>query len=311
MPPGGGQAPVTRPATMSGSVPFRAGDWKCGADGCGYHNFAKNVSCLRCGASRAQAALIADSAGGLSTPGAMSSAGSMYSPGTHHTSDSLSSIFGSSQFQQSQSYPAPLPPSGGQSFSSYSGPQGPNSMGGMGMSGSGRGGMQIDSGDWTCTSCGYLNFRRRNNCLRCNSLNPSLNPNPIGVGVGNPPGMMGPPIMRGQQQQLLQQSSQQPQLSMLDTSIVDSFLTDEPERYRVPQSAGPGPSSSLLRSMNNLSLGPLTSPYSSQFGTIGTGPMTAPPVISDDEYEFGSKSASAVERLGFFSTRSGQDNKEV
>lgn len=38
-------------------IPFRAGDWRCGADGCNYHNFAKNVSCLRCGASRASAAL--------------------------------------------------------------------------------------------------------------------------------------------------------------------------------------------------------------------------------------------------------------
>lgn len=42
------------------SVPFRAGDWKCGNDGCGYHNFAKNVSCLRCGASRATAAIVAE-----------------------------------------------------------------------------------------------------------------------------------------------------------------------------------------------------------------------------------------------------------
>ena len=40
-------------------VPFRAGDWRCGADGCNYHNFAKNISCLRCGASRATAALSA------------------------------------------------------------------------------------------------------------------------------------------------------------------------------------------------------------------------------------------------------------
>ena len=46
----------------SSNVPFRAGDWKCGSEGCGYHNFAKNVSCLRCGASRASAALVADSA---------------------------------------------------------------------------------------------------------------------------------------------------------------------------------------------------------------------------------------------------------
>lgn len=43
-----------------GVVPFRAGDWKCGSEGCGYHNFAKNVSCLRCGASRAGAAMVAD-----------------------------------------------------------------------------------------------------------------------------------------------------------------------------------------------------------------------------------------------------------
>lgn len=44
-----------------GSAPFRPGDWKCGAEGCGYHNFAKNVSCLRCGSSRAGAAVVADS----------------------------------------------------------------------------------------------------------------------------------------------------------------------------------------------------------------------------------------------------------
>jgi len=47
-------------------VPFRAGDWKCGSDGCGYHNFAKNVSCLRCGASRAGAAVVADT--GFASP---------------------------------------------------------------------------------------------------------------------------------------------------------------------------------------------------------------------------------------------------
>ena len=46
----------------AGAVPFRAGDWKCGENGCGYHNFAKNTACLRCGASRAGAAVVADSA---------------------------------------------------------------------------------------------------------------------------------------------------------------------------------------------------------------------------------------------------------
>lgn len=43
-----------------GVVPFRAGDWKCGSEGCNYHNFAKNVSCLRCGASRNQASVVGD-----------------------------------------------------------------------------------------------------------------------------------------------------------------------------------------------------------------------------------------------------------
>ena len=45
-----------------GVVPFRAGDWKCGSEGCGYHNFAKNINCLRCGAPRSGAAVVADSA---------------------------------------------------------------------------------------------------------------------------------------------------------------------------------------------------------------------------------------------------------
>lgn len=49
-----------------GMIPFRAGDWKCGSEACQYHNFAKNVSCLRCGASRASASVVADS--GFNSP---------------------------------------------------------------------------------------------------------------------------------------------------------------------------------------------------------------------------------------------------
>jgi hypothetical protein len=48
-----------------GAVPFRAGDWQCGNEGCKYHNFAKNVSCLRCGASRSNAAIVAE--GGMNS----------------------------------------------------------------------------------------------------------------------------------------------------------------------------------------------------------------------------------------------------
>lgn len=46
-------------------IPFRAGDWRCGNEGCAYHNFAKNVSCLRCGASRNNAAVVAE--GGMNS----------------------------------------------------------------------------------------------------------------------------------------------------------------------------------------------------------------------------------------------------
>jgi hypothetical protein len=311
----------SRSSTMPGSVPFRAGDWKCGSEGCGYHNFAKNVSCLRCGASRAQAALIADSTGGLSTPASMTNMSSMYSTPSHHPSESLgSSIFTSSQFPPSQAYPAPLPPSSnmsGQSYpplggQAYAGPPSMNNqIGGMNMGGGKGGGPQMESGDWTCVSCGYVNFRRRNNCLRCNNFNPNLMA-PGGSSI------MGPPqgMMRGQQQQ----QSAPPHLAMLDTSM-DPFLADEgdhhPRHSRVPQSAGAIPSSSFLtRSMNNLSLGPLTSQYGSHsggaYGTIGGGPMTAPPGVSDDEYEYGSRSASAVDRLGsggFFTHRPGPDDE--
>lgn len=65
---GGGMGGMGGSSGRGGIVPFRAGDWKCGNEGCGYHNFAKNVSCLRCGASRSNAAVIAES-GMTSFPG--------------------------------------------------------------------------------------------------------------------------------------------------------------------------------------------------------------------------------------------------
>src|ERR1700712_388698 len=43
-----------------GSAPFRPGDWRCGQPDCLYHNFAKNVSCLRCGSSRANAMTVSE-----------------------------------------------------------------------------------------------------------------------------------------------------------------------------------------------------------------------------------------------------------
>ena len=58
---GGGYGMGGSGGGRGGVVPFRAGDWKCGNEGCYYHNFAKNVACLRCGASRNNAAIVAES----------------------------------------------------------------------------------------------------------------------------------------------------------------------------------------------------------------------------------------------------------
>lgn len=90
-----------------GIVPFRAGDWKCGSEGCGYHNFAKNVSCLRCGASRAGAAVVAE--GGMSgfPPG-----GSFGGPPSHMGS------------MESNSYGGMTPGSSGFGGSGMGGPPG-------------------------------------------------------------------------------------------------------------------------------------------------------------------------------------------
>ncbi|KAK3679855.1 Asparagine-rich protein (ARP protein) [Recurvomyces mirabilis] len=56
----GGMGGMGGSSGRGGIIPFRAGDWKCGNEGCAYHNFAKNVSCLRCGASRNNAAVVAE-----------------------------------------------------------------------------------------------------------------------------------------------------------------------------------------------------------------------------------------------------------
>lgn len=91
-----------------GIVPFRAGDWKCGNEGCGYHNFAKNVSCLRCGASRSNAAVVAES-GMTSFPGSNYGGGPPNMP---------------MQSMDSGSYGGMQQPSGGYGGSGMTGPPG-------------------------------------------------------------------------------------------------------------------------------------------------------------------------------------------
>ncbi|KAK5116195.1 hypothetical protein LTR62_008521 [Meristemomyces frigidus] len=147
---GGGYGGMSGSSGRGGIIPFRAGDWKCGNEGCGYHNFAKNVSCLRCGASRNNAAVIAE--GGMNNfqgsggpyggpPGGQSMVGSMDG-----------SSYGAGMTQGSSAYGGGSGMSGGysgQSFgppSSYALPSGhgapsPYMQGGYSQMGS-NGGMQ-------------------------------------------------------------------------------------------------------------------------------------------------------------------------
>lgn len=48
----------TTTSRSNSSVPFRAGDWNCLNNSCSYHNFAKNITCLKCGAPRVSMAVL-------------------------------------------------------------------------------------------------------------------------------------------------------------------------------------------------------------------------------------------------------------
>lgn len=146
----GGGGGMSGSSGRGGIVPFRAGDWKCGNEGCGYHNFAKNVSCLRCGASRSNAAVVAES-------GMTSFPGSNYGgPPPNMPMDSSS--YGGMQ-QPSGGYggsgmAGPPGGFGGQSFgppSSFALPSGiaapsPYMAGGYSQMGGNNGGMQSQGG---------------------------------------------------------------------------------------------------------------------------------------------------------------------
>jgi hypothetical protein len=115
-------------STLGASAPFRPGDWRCGVETCNYHNFAKNVNCLRCGAPRSQASIVADSTnfnamndpsfgmgqppmagtpgGGPFGPGAFAAPGGFPTPGFAAGPPSGYGI-------PSMGQPSPFPPMGG------------------------------------------------------------------------------------------------------------------------------------------------------------------------------------------------------
>ena len=123
-----------------GVVPFRAGDWKCGSEGCGYHNFAKNITCLRCGGPRSNAAVVADSGftSGMDAPSSFGmgpgSVASTPGPAPFASTGGGFSSFGGQQFGGpppttyglpsglgASAAPAPYPPMGQMNPGAYGG----------------------------------------------------------------------------------------------------------------------------------------------------------------------------------------------
>lgn len=60
------------------SVPFRAGDWKCSNDSCQYHNFAKNLCCLKCGLAKPASAGTSHQGAGNNAAAAAAAHGSIH-----------------------------------------------------------------------------------------------------------------------------------------------------------------------------------------------------------------------------------------
>lgn len=124
-------------------VLFRAGDWRCGNIRCGYHNFAKNLVCLRCGASRASAAVTAEGYWQQNARPKFQNLMDRGSIGCRQQRISLT--------QQAMAVPRPANYCGNNS-----------NLSGL-----------VKFDDWVC-SCGFTNFQRRENCLRCSAPGPML-----------------------------------------------------------------------------------------------------------------------------------------
>lgn len=148
--------------SFGGNVPFRAGDWKCGSEGCGYHNFAKNVCCLRCGASRATAAVVADHASGP-VNGSYSHNSYSHIPPVMSTSPPNHSVYPYSQLSINS-----VTANHGQNFGGQNGGNVSRFDDHGRFKEVSRPSVTTDQGDWLC-ECGFTNFRRRSNCLRCNA----------------------------------------------------------------------------------------------------------------------------------------------
>lgn len=161
-------------------VPFRAGDWKCRVENCGYHNFAKNMTCLRCGAGRSMGSIndpVSMQNGNGNTAlhqqqngrtrsygGPIKSMGQNIQPQNRSTGnmsmmpDIMNSMYGSNSYNGTASN------LNGSTAPSYMSQSLDSTNGAVEMPGRARSGS--DYSDWVC-ACGFSNFQRRSHCLRC------------------------------------------------------------------------------------------------------------------------------------------------
>ncbi|CCJ30911.1 unnamed protein product [Pneumocystis jirovecii] len=172
--------PLTlRTSTQGGNVPFRAGDWKCRTEGCGYHNFAKNTICLKCGANKNISVATTDHNNSLPTVTSQASQQPITNPLNFH-------------------FPNPkhfthLPPIQkiplNTIHGNFNGPSIPTSFSLKQPQVSTNNETVIQNNeniinkekiiantnnekqtnDWHCTSCFFVNFKHRSTCLLCGS----------------------------------------------------------------------------------------------------------------------------------------------
>ncbi|KAG4303415.1 hypothetical protein PCANB_000284 [Pneumocystis canis] len=170
-----------RNSTQGGNVPFRAGDWKCKTEGCGYHNFAKNTICLKCGANKNSSVIPSDYNISLSSVSSQTSQQSIINPLNFHFPNSKHLTY-SQSIQQ-----FPLNTTHGNFYkSSISTLFSPLKQSSVPMNNEtivqsngnivNREKATVDTNtekeanDWYCASCFFVNFKHRSSCLLCGSV---------------------------------------------------------------------------------------------------------------------------------------------
>ncbi|KAG5520002.1 hypothetical protein PMAC_001078 [Pneumocystis sp. 'macacae'] len=170
---------ATRTSAQGGNVPFRAGDWKCKTEGCGYHNFAKNAICLKCGANKSTSIVTADYNNSLPTTTSQIPQQPIANPLNFHFSNSkhftylppiqqipLNTIHGNF-YGPSISASLPLKQSHVSTNNESVIQNNENIINKEKIATNTNN--EKKANDWHCTSCFFVNFKHRSTCLLCGS----------------------------------------------------------------------------------------------------------------------------------------------